>query len=112
MIDVAYAMAPTGGQGGGDMNTLMGFLPMVLILGVFYFLLIRPQQKKARDHRELLQNLKRGDAVITQGGLYGKIANLSDQVVTLEVADKVRVRVSRGSIAGLAPTSATDDQNP
>jgi len=113
MIDVAHAMAlPGGGQGGGDMNTLMGFLPMVLILGVFYFLLIRPQQKKAKEHRELLQNLKRGDAVITQGGLYGKIANLSDQVVTLEVADKVRVRVSRGSIAGLAPTSATDDQNP
>jgi len=111
MIDVAYAMAPPGGGGGGDMNTLMGFLPMVLILGVFYFLLIRPQQKKAKEHRELLQNLKRGDAVITQGGLYGKIANLSDQVVTLEVADKVRVRVSRGSIAGLAPTSATEDQN-
>jgi preprotein translocase subunit YajC len=112
MIDVAYAMAPPGGQGGGDMNTLMGFLPMVLILGVFYFLLIRPQQKKAKEHRELLENLKRGDAVITQGGLYGKIANISDQVVTLEIADKVRVRVSRGSIAGLAAASTTDDQNP
>jgi preprotein translocase subunit YajC len=112
MIDVAYAMAPGGGAGGGDMNTLMGFLPMVLILAVFYFLLIRPQQKKAKEHRELLQNLKRGDAVITQGGLYGKIANLSDQVVTLEVADKVRVRVSRGSIAGLAPASSTEEQNP
>jgi preprotein translocase subunit YajC len=112
MIDVAYAMAPGGGAGGGDINTLMGFLPMVLILAVFYFLLIRPQQKKAKEHRDLLQNLKRGDAVITQGGLYGKIANLSDQVVTLEVADKVRVRVSRGSIAGLAPASSTEEQNP
>jgi preprotein translocase subunit YajC len=113
MIDVAYAMALPGGKGGGgDMNTLLGFLPMVLILGVFYFLLIRPQQKKAKEHRDLLENLKRGDAVITQGGLYGKIANISDQVVTLEIADKVRVRVSRGSIAGLAATSTTDDQNP
>ncbi|MBI4963340.1 MAG: preprotein translocase subunit YajC [Desulfomonile tiedjei] len=112
MIDVAYAMAPGGGSGGGDMNTLMGFLPMVLILGVFYFLLIRPQQKKAKEHRELLQNLKKGDAVITQGGLYGKIAGLSEQVVTLEIADKVRVRVTRASVAGLAPTFSTDDQNP
>jgi preprotein translocase subunit YajC len=111
MIDVAYAMGP-GGAGGGDINTLMGFLPMVLILGVFYFLLIRPQQKKAKEHRELLQNLKKGDAVITQGGLYGKIGGLSDQVVTLEIADKVRVRVSRAHIAGLAPASSANDQNP
>jgi len=112
MIDVAYAMGAAGGQGGGDINTLMGFLPMVLILGVFYFLLIRPQQKKAKDHRELLQSLKKGDAVITQGGLYGKIAGMSDQVVTLEIADKVRVRVARGQIAGLAQTFSSDDQNP
>lgn len=104
MIDVAYAMAGPGGQGGSDMSTLMGFLPMVLIFGVFYFLLIRPQQKKAKEHRTLLENLKKGDAVITQGGLFGKITALSDQVITLEIADKVRVRVSRGSISGLAPS--------
>jgi preprotein translocase subunit YajC len=104
MIDMAYAMAGPGGQGSGDMSTLMGFLPMILIFAVFYFLLIRPQQKKAKEHRMLLENLKKGDAVITQGGLFGKITALSDQVVTLEIADKVRVRVSRGHIAGLAPS--------
>lgn len=104
MIDTAYAMAGPSGQGGGDLNTLMGFLPMILIFGVFYFLLIRPQQKKAKDHRTMLESLKKGDAVITQGGLFGKITALSDQVVTLEIADKVRVRVSRGHIAGLAPS--------
>jgi preprotein translocase subunit YajC len=109
MIDVAYAMAP-GGQGGGDMNTLMGFLPMVLIFAVFYFLLIRPQQKKAKEHRTFLDNLKKGDSVITQGGLFGKVIGISDQVVTLEIADKVKVRVSRGHIAGQAPTAATGDQ--
>jgi preprotein translocase subunit YajC len=112
MIDVAYAMGVPGGAGGGDMNTLMGFLPMILILGVFYFLLIRPQQKKAKEHRDLLQNLKRGDTVITQGGLYGKIAGLTDSVVSLEIADKVRVRVTRASVAGLAPASSSDEQNP
>lgn len=100
MVDVAYAMAPPGG--GGDMGAFMNFLPLILIFAVFYFLLIRPQQKKARDHKLMLQNLKKGDSVITQGGLYGKVIGLTDQAVTLEIADKVRVKVSRGHIAGLA----------
>jgi preprotein translocase subunit YajC len=108
MIDMAYAMAPPSGQG-GDANTLLGFLPMILIFAVFYFLLIRPQQKKAKEHKNMLENLKKGDSVITQGGLFGKIANISDQVVTLEIADKVRVRVARSHIAGMAPAGM--DQN-
>ena len=62
---------------GGDMNTLLSFSPMVLIFVVFYFLLIRPQQKKAKDQRVMLENLKKGDSVITQGGIYGKIASIS-----------------------------------
>jgi preprotein translocase subunit YajC len=111
MIDTAYAMAPGGSQGGGDMNTLLGFLPMILIFAVFYFLLIRPQQKKAKEHKALLDNLKKGDSVITQGGLYGKIMTIQDQVVTLEIADKVRVRVSRGHIAGLASAPPLPEQN-
>jgi preprotein translocase subunit YajC len=106
MIDTAYAMAAPGGTGGGDLSTLMSFAPMILIFGVFYFLLIRPQQKKAKEHRMLLENLKKGDAVLTNGGLYGKVTALTDQVVTLEIAEKVRVRVSRGAIAGLAPSGA------
>lgn len=101
MIDIAHAMAQPGGEG-GDMNALMSFLPMILIFAVFYLLLIRPQQKKAKDHRTVLENLKKGDFVITQGGLYGKIAGIEGQVVTLEIAEKVRVKVSRAHIAGLA----------
>jgi preprotein translocase subunit YajC len=104
MIDIAYAMAPP--SGGGADNTLMAFLPMVLIFGVFYFLMIRPQQKKAKEHKALLDNLKKGDAVLTNGGLYGKVTGLTESVVTLEIAEKVRVRVSRGHIAGLAPSAS------
>jgi preprotein translocase subunit YajC len=110
MIDVAYAMAPPGGQGGGDMNQLIGFLPIVLIFAVFYFLLIRPQQKKQKEHRALLENLKKGDAIITQGGLYGKITAVSDHVLTVEIADKVQVRVSRAHVAGLAASSRDQNQ--
>jgi preprotein translocase subunit YajC len=108
MIDMAYAMPPTGGAPGhgGDMSTILSFAPMILIFVVFYFLLIRPQQKKAKDHRVMLENLKKGDAVITQGGLYGKIAAISDQVITLEIADKVRVRVARSHVAGIASSGS------
>ncbi len=108
MIDIAYAMAPPSGQGGAD-NTLMAFLPMILIFGVFYFLMIRPQQKKAKEHKALLDNLKKGDAVITNGGLYGKVTGLTDTVVTLEIAEKVRVKVSRAHIAGLAVAAPEQD---
>jgi preprotein translocase subunit YajC len=69
---------------------------------IFYFLLIRPQQKKAKQHRELLANLKRGDSVITNGGIYGRIAEINENVITLEVADKVRIKVARGFVSGLA----------
>jgi preprotein translocase subunit YajC len=107
MIDTAYAMAGSGGQGPTDMNSfLVSMLPMILIFGVFYFLLIRPQQKKAKEHKTMLDSLKKGDSVITNGGLFGKINAITDQVVTLEIAKDVRVRVARGSISGPAPTGS------
>ncbi len=103
MISTAYAMAPApegaAGQGGG----FAAFLPLVIIFAIFYFLLIRPQQKKAKEHKKLLENLKIGDNVLTAGGLHGTITGLTDQVVTLEIADKVRVKVSRSHIAGVSP---------
>ncbi|MCL1979487.1 MAG: preprotein translocase subunit YajC [Proteobacteria bacterium] len=78
------------------------FLPLILIFVVFYFLLIRPQQKKAKAHQNYLANLKKGDRIITGGGIHGVIAGLSDTVVTLEIADNVRIKVSRAAIAGSA----------
>jgi len=100
--DVAYAMGglPGGGSGGG----LGSFLPLILMFVVFYFLLIWPQQKKAKAHRAVLANLKKGDEVVTSGGFYGTITGITDTVVTLEIAEKVRIKVSRSSIAGVMRT--------
>jgi preprotein translocase subunit YajC len=75
-------------------------VPLILMFGVFYFLLIRPQQKKQRQHQEMLRSLKVGDRVVTTGGLHGTIVAGGDQIIKLEIADKVRVEVGRTYIAG------------
>ena len=100
MIDLAYAQG-AGGLGQGGMWTFL--LPMVLMFAIFYFLLLRPQQRKAKEHKAFLENLKKGDRVVTSGGLYGEIVGFSEQAVMLEVADRVRVKVGRPYIAGFAP---------
>jgi preprotein translocase subunit YajC len=102
VVDIAYAMAGATGdaQGGGGLLTI---LPLILMFGIFYVLLIRPQQKKAKEHRTFLESLKRGDKVVTAGGLYGEITGMTDQTITLEVADKIRVKVGRGYISAFAP---------
>ncbi|MCD6486715.1 MAG: preprotein translocase subunit YajC [Syntrophobacterales bacterium] len=98
MTGIAYAMGAggAGGAAGGDMSFIV---VMVAIFAIFYFLLIRPQQKKQKETKEMLGNLAHGDMVITVGGLHGKITAVAEQVVTLEVADKVKIKVSRGHIA-------------
>lgn len=97
MIDLAYAM---GGQAaGGQGNQLMALAPFVLMFVVFYFLLIRPQQKKAKQHKTFLESLKKGDTVVTSGGIYGKITGITEDTVTMEIAEKVRVRVLKGAVA-------------
>uniref|UniRef100_A0A7V6DPK5 Sec translocon accessory complex subunit YajC n=1 Tax=Desulfobacca acetoxidans TaxID=60893 RepID=A0A7V6DPK5_9BACT len=78
-------------------------LMMLSIFVIFYFLLIRPQQKKAKEHKAFLENLKRGDRIITAGGLVGEIISIADQSLIVEIADKVRVEVGRGYVAGFAP---------
>jgi preprotein translocase subunit YajC len=98
MNGTAWAQTPPGGAP----PALVNFLPLVLIFVVFYFLLIRPQQQKSKEHRTMLANLKRNDEVITAGGLYGKVVALTDKVVTVEIAPNVRVRVDRPQIASLA----------
>jgi preprotein translocase subunit YajC len=94
---ISPAYAQTGGAGGSDM--LVSFLPLILIFVVFWFFLIRPQQKKMKDHRELVAGLRRGDQVVTGGGIMGRVTKLiDDNTVQVEVAEGVRVRVVRGTI--------------
>jgi len=95
MIDTAWAQ---GGGGGAGVPAYVGFMPYVLIIAVVYFMILRPQQQRAKETREMLANLKRNDEVVTSGGLYGKIVALGDEVITLEIAPNVRVRVSRSQI--------------
>ncbi len=97
---LAHAMGGSGGAGGQG-GGLGAFVPLILMFAIFYFLLIRPQQKKAKQHRELLAALKKGDRVINSGGLHGVITGLTDDIVTMEIAPKVRVKVSRGSISSV-----------
>ena len=99
LISNAYAQTPAAAPG----SDLMAFLPMILIFVVFYFLLIRPQQKKAKEHRAMLGALQKGDEVVTAGGVVGKVNKLSDQYATLEVAPSVEMNVQRSSIAQLLP---------
>jgi preprotein translocase subunit YajC len=95
----AYAMGGFGG--GGGQGGIGAFLPLILMFVVFYFLLIWPQQKKAKAHRQVLSNLQKGDNVVTSSGIYGTITGLTDTVVTLEIAEKVRIKVARNSVAGV-----------
>jgi len=101
---VAYAMGSPAGGGGqaGAPSMFQSILPLVFIFGIFYFLLIRPQQKKAKEHEAVLANLKKGDSVLTSGGIYGTIFSLTQDAVVLIIGDNVKVKVSRRYIAGIA----------
>ena len=90
-----------GGAGGEGAGGFGAFIPLILMFVIFYFLLIRPQQKKSKDHRAMISNLKKGDRIITSGGLHGRITGMSDTTLTVEIADKVRVKVARGNIGQL-----------
>jgi preprotein translocase subunit YajC len=98
LISTAYAQAAGPAAGGGGFD-LISMAPLVLIFVVFYFILIRPQQKKMKDHRSLVAGLRRGDRVVTGGGIIGQVTKvLGDNELQVEVAEGVRVRVVRSSI--------------
>ncbi len=102
MNSLVWAMGAGGtGAEGGQGSSLVGFVPLLLMFAIFYFLLIRPQQKKAKEHKEMLGALKKGDHVVSSGGLHGVVTGMTDDIVTMEIAPKIRVKVSRGSVSGV-----------
>ena len=101
MVDFAYAQAAPGAAGPGPLMTIF---PFIIILVIMYFMVFRPQQKKLKQHQEMLNKLKRNDEVMTSGGIYGKVTEIKDQVVTLEVAPNVRIRVNRPQISAVTTT--------
>jgi len=100
--NLAFAMGGAAGGGGAQGNPLGAFVPLILMFAIFYFLLIRPQQKKAKQHKEMINNLKIGDRVVTNGGLYGNIVRMTDTRLILEIAEKVQVEMLRNTVADKA----------
>jgi preprotein translocase subunit YajC len=94
---ISTAWAQGGGAAGGGL--FEAIIPLVLIFAVFYFLLIRPQQKKVKVHREMLGNIRRGDKVVTGGGIYGTVTKVNDNELVVQIAEAVKVRIARGTIA-------------
>ena len=94
--DAAPAAAPQGGS-------FMSFLPLIIIFVIFYFLLIRPQTKRAKEHRAMVQALSKGDEVATNGGLLGRVSDLDENYLTLEIASGVTVKVQRQAVAQVLP---------
>lgn len=106
MIDIAYAMGQGGAVGGQGAGGFSGFIPIILMFVIFYFLLIRPQQKKTKEHREMVNQLKKGDRIVTSGGLHGRITGVSDSTATVEIADKVRVKIARSNVSQVIQSSS------
>jgi len=105
MIGIAYAQAGAPAQGG---DTLMGMLPIVLMFVVLYFLMIRPQMKKAKEHKTMLEGLQKGDEVVAVG-ILGKISKISDNYVSLEIAPNTTIQVQKQAVTTLLPKGTIKD---
>jgi len=103
-ISSAFAQTAPAAAAGGDMqSTLMNMLPLVLMFVVLYFVMIRPQMKKQKEHKSMIDALAKGDEVVTAGGLLGKVAKLADNAVTLEIATGVEVQMQRSAVVQVLP---------
>ncbi|HOZ66008.1 MAG: preprotein translocase subunit YajC [Polaromonas sp.] len=97
------APAATAAAGGSFQDSLMSMLPLVLMFGVLYFVMIRPQMKKAKEHKTMVDALAKGDEVVTAGGMLGKVAKLGDSNLSLEVAEGVEIQIQRTAVAQVLP---------
>jgi preprotein translocase subunit YajC len=103
-ISSAFAQTAPAAAAGGDMqSSLMSMLPLVLMFVVLYFVMIRPQMKKQKEHRAMIDALAKGDEVVTGGGLLGKVTKLSESTVSLEVANGVEIQIQRGAVVQILP---------
>jgi preprotein translocase subunit YajC len=109
VISTAFAMAPPGGGAAGGGGDISFIIMMAVLFGIFYFLMIRPQQKKQKEMKEMIANLSHGDTVMTSGGIQGKVTGLTETVVTLEIAEKVRIKVSRNFISAVIQKSTSPE---
>ena len=100
LIGQAFAQGTGGGSMGGD---LMGLLPIILMFIVLWFIMIRPQMKRAKEHKKMVEELQKGDEIITAGGIVGRVSKLSDAYLTLEVADGVEMRIQRSAVQVVLP---------
>lgn len=95
--------AAVGEPGTTQVSPLVQFAPFILIFAVFWFLLIRPQQKRQREHQEMVSSLKKGDKVITNGGIHGTVVGVADRVVVLRIAENVKIEVAKNAVASKQP---------
>jgi preprotein translocase subunit YajC len=105
-ISSAYAQEAASQSGG-----LISFLPLIVIFALFYFMLIRPQMKRAKEHRQLVAGLQKGDEIVTSGGLLGKITQIEDSFVTVKVAQNVEIKVQRQAVASVMPKGTLKEQS-
>ena len=107
MSGIAWAQSTGGAAGPGPLVNLM---PIALMFVILYFLMIRPQQKRAREHETMVQNLKRGDDIVTNGGIHGRIQAIADKILTVEIAPNVRIRLDRDQVASVLRASRAEDR--
>jgi|TARA_B110000902_G_scaffold191869_1_gene217326 preprotein translocase subunit YajC len=108
-VSVAYAQS--AGEAASQ-SPFFQFIPLVLILGVFWFLIIRPQQKKQKEHVSMVDSLRKGDKVITNGGIFGTIVKVGDDRITLEIASKVQIQIERQQVARMDKKIAESKEDP
>jgi len=98
---VAYAMTPPPGAEPSNLDIIMSFAPLIFLVVIFYFLIFRPQQKRKQELETMIGGLKEGDSIITTGGIYGTIVKIKDDVLTVQVAENVKIKINRHNVTEL-----------
>jgi preprotein translocase subunit YajC len=101
LIATAYAMGTSGGDGAAQGGGFSSLIMMIIIFAIFYFILIRPQQKKMKEHKKMVEELKKGDRIITSGGMYATVENATANTLTVKIAEGVKVKLTRSSVGAV-----------